>query len=113
MSETRVQAAIWSYLRANGIPAIRVNQGSMKRDGRYVQFTRGMKGVSDLIGCIPPAGRFLAVEVKYGKNKPTKDQRHFLDLITETGGLAIVAYSIEDVQLALMSEGIDLPAPIQ
>lgn len=35
-------------------------------------------------------GKFLAIETKFGSNKPTALQRRFLDSIAEHGGLAVV-----------------------
>ena len=35
-------------------------------------------------------GRFLAVETKFGSNKPTPLQQQFLDSIVAHGGLAVV-----------------------
>ena len=35
-------------------------------------------------------GRFLAIETKFGSNKPTALQRRYLDQIAAHGGLAVV-----------------------
>jgi hypothetical protein len=37
------------------------------------------------------------VECKIGKNKPTELQEAYLEEIKKRGGVAIVAYSLEDV----------------
>lgn len=49
----------------------------MKRDGSYIPMDT--RGVSDIIGCIPKTGRFLAVEVKRPGNKPTAELQQFID----------------------------------
>ncbi len=52
-------------------------------------------GTSDIIGMMRD-GRFLAVEVKAGKNKPTQLQQEFVDQVNEDGGLAFVVWSVDD-----------------
>jgi hypothetical protein len=54
------------------------------------------RGVSDLLAC-SPKGRFLACEVKVGYNKATPEQLEFLKEIEDKGGIAILAYSLDDV----------------
>lgn len=52
-------------------------------------------GVPDIIGC--HKGRFIAIEVKAGKNAVSPAQRAFLEAINRAGGLGFVARSIDDV----------------
>lgn len=52
-------------------------------------------GCSDIIGC--RAGKFMAVEVKLPGNKPTQLQERFLRKVREAGGIAIIAYSLEQL----------------
>ena len=52
-------------------------------------------GSSDIIG-IAPDGRFLAVEVKTPKGRPTKEQLRFIDAVRNAGGIAGIARSVED-----------------
>jgi hypothetical protein len=68
-------------------------------------------GSSDLIGwrsievTAEMVGRrlavFAAVEVKSATGRPTEQQRAFLDAVADAGGIACVARSVEDAQLAL------------
>jgi len=69
---------------------------------RYLKVTwnhkgQPVKGISDIIGVLND-GRFLAIEVKRPRGKPTKAQQFFIDQVNEAGGLAFVARSLEDVQ---------------
>lgn len=48
----------------------------------------GRRGVPDVVGCMN--GRFFAIEVKSGKNKPTKLQSMEHDAIRAAGGVALV-----------------------
>lgn len=48
----------------------------------------GRRGVPDVVGCMN--GRFFAIEVKSGQNKPTKLQSMEHDAIRAAGGVALV-----------------------
>jgi len=108
--EKNTQAAILHYLAIRGIFAWRQNQGAMrmenkanemgrrKRRDRFIRFA-AVDGISDIIGIYK--GRFLSIEVKKVGNKPTDHQRDFLTRVDKEGGIAIVAYSVDDVVSAL------------
>ncbi len=53
-------------------------------------------GSADIIGIHKATGRFLAVEVKTEKGKPTQEQLNFLEQVKNAGGIAGVARSVED-----------------
>ena len=59
----------------------------------------GMKGVSDIIVCCN--GRFGAIELKVGKNKPTKLQERFLSNIQSAGGFSFVCRTVDEVRAAI------------
>ena|SRR3990167_437913 len=93
--EKEIQSAILEYLRYRKIFAWKQNTaGIMKANGSYIP--AGMRGVSDIIGILPK-GRFLAVEVKRKGKQPTEEQKLFLARISANGGLAFVAWSLDDV----------------
>jgi hypothetical protein len=97
MLEQQIQRAILEYLRWRHIPCYKhQNAGIRKPDGGYIP--THTRGVSDIIGCIPKTGRFLAIEVKRPGNRPTPEQQQFIDTINEAGGLAFVARSVEEVE---------------
>ena len=60
-------------------------------------------GSSDIIG-LTPAGRFLAVEAKSGKGRPTKEQGQFIAAVKAAGGVAGVAWGPEDALAILEQE---------
>jgi hypothetical protein len=98
--EQGIQRAILDYLRWRGIPCYKhQNAGIRKPDGSYIP--THTRGVSDIIGCLPKTGRFLAIEVKRPGGKPTLEQQQFIDTINQAGGLAFVARSVEEVQTQL------------
>lgn len=54
------------------------------------------RGAADILGMW--GSRFLAIEVKAGKNTTTAEQELFLEDIRERGGIAFVARSLDDVR---------------
>ena len=102
-NETALVKAALDYLHHHGIRAWRENSGGMtseyKGKKRFVRFS-GAPGKSDIIGILP-SGRFLAVECKTGRNKPTEIQQAFLAMVKDAGGLAIVAWDLDDIDEAL------------
>lgn len=56
-------------------------------------------GTPDILACCN--GKFVGIEVKAGRNKPTKLQMHKLEKIKEAAGISMVAYSVEDVEKML------------
>lgn len=108
--EKAILSACLQYLAIRGVFAWRQNQGAMEQQNpnyrpgygrkptRKIRFAH-VDGISDIIGTYK--GRFLAIETKRVGNKPTEDQRGFLERVDKEGGIAIVAYSVDDVKNAL------------
>ena len=67
--------------------------GILKDEGAYYFFPAthgyGRSGVPDIVACV--SGRFLAIECKAGKNKPTALQVREIESIRKAGGVALVA----------------------
>lgn len=112
MSEADIQRDVLQYLKydARVAWAHRFNSGahawdSMGADGKIRRnFVRyAFPGCSDIIGQMKD-GRFLAIEVKSAKGKLTGDQKKFLEVVRENGGVAIVARSVADVIKGLDDE---------
>lgn len=100
-SESQLVNGCLSLLLVMGIPAWRNNSGATKmpkKSGGYYFVRFGMKGSSDIIGLLPPSGRFLAVECKMPRGKPTPDQEAFLAAVNEAGGLGIVVRSLDELE---------------
>lgn len=88
MSKTphgKLRAEIKQYLESIGAWVFAVNTQGY-----------GRKGIPDLMGIW--RGRGFGVEVKVLPDKPTPWQERELAALTDAGGLAIVAYSLEDVR---------------
>lgn len=56
-----------------------------------------LKGISDILGLTPKTGTFVAIEVKTKTGRVSKEQKIFLEGIRQSGGIAFVARSIDDV----------------
>jgi hypothetical protein len=61
------------------------------------------KGIPDIMGCLPPHGRMLAVEVKGPKGVQSSEQKGFQRDITRMGGLYLLVRDVEELKLALAS----------
>ncbi len=96
--EKDIQKQISDWLKLHGATVVRVNSGAMKVGNRFIKMN-SEEGCSDLLVCWK--GLFLAVECKRPKNEATDKQQLFLDKVTKSGGIAIVATCIEDVAIAL------------
>lgn len=53
------------------------------------------KGVSDVIGFHKATGRMIAIEVKFGKDQLSTEQKYFLQQVNKAGGIGIVAKTYE------------------
>lgn len=64
----------------------------LREEGAYYFFPAthgfGRSGVPDIVCCV--AGKFLGIECKAGKNKPTALQIHEMEQIRQAGGIAVV-----------------------
>lgn len=101
--ETDIVRAILDYLAVQKIPARRMNTGAFsaeyKGKKRFHRF--GAPGMPDIMACLPPVGRLLLIEVKREGEEPSKAQEMFLDEFHGVGALAMVAHSVDDVDVRL------------
>ena len=111
MSEHTEQVKIfqWAKYRWSIYPELEMmyavpNAGQRRgSQGRWM-VAEGLKaGVPDI--CLPVArGGYhgLYIELKHGKNKATKNQKHWLEMLNDQGYLAIVAYEFEGARTAII-----------
>lgn len=79
--------------------AHRMNVGAFTNGaGQFVRV--GFVGCPDIIGQLV-TGEFLAVECKRPGGKPTADQAAFLGRVQRAGGVAFVAWAVDDVARGL------------
>lgn len=106
--ETDIQAQLLAWLNLQpGAFFFRVNSGaivgSYEGRRRFIKFNSA-PGCSDLIGVW--RGRFAAIEVKRPGNQPTPRQLAFLERVRRSGGLALVATSLADLEAQLAAAGL-------
>jgi len=98
MTEHDLQTAIISLIRVKGGVATRVNSGSaIFKDGAgRMNVIRGAeRGTSDILACY--RGRYLAIEVKFGRGKPSLEQLLFGEMVKDAGGMFLVTYDLDVV----------------
>ena len=100
ISENAVTSEILEYLQWKGIYCWK-NKNIATFDPKTNRFRRlgkyEIRGVSDILG-IMKNGKMLAIECKTGYNKASDVQKEFIDNINKAGGIAFVAYGIDDVK---------------
>jgi hypothetical protein len=93
--EADIQKQILQYLSYRHY-CWRNNTGGF-RDKRDHFYQFGKTGSGDILGVKKPTGQFFSIEVKRRGKKPTDNQVQFMQNIVAAGGLAFVAYSVDDV----------------
>lgn len=104
MKEMMLVKQIVDYLNYRGHFVQRTNSGVVRTEykGRTNVIRLAHAGTSDITGCSKD-GRFIAIEAKIKPNKPTALQEAYLDEIRKRGGIALVAYDLDDVINSLVS----------
>lgn len=93
MLERELQNKCLQYCRSlqkKGKPIVAINQHGSAFSSR---------GVPDILLCVN--GRFMAVELKVGDNKPTALQADYLRRIGMAGGLVFVITTYEDFVMVI------------
>jgi hypothetical protein len=102
--ENRVKRECLEYLKVRQIYCWSNPSGAVRiRPGKFMSF--GKKGSADIIGLLPPDGKFLAVETKAPDGRLSPEQREFLEAIKQQGGVAVIARSWTDIDQALRQAG--------
>jgi len=109
MRESDLMRAIMVALSENGCTAWRNNTGNgyqgkvIHRSGQQVTLAESRVivfglcvGSADIIGIRHSDGKFIAIEVKTGKGKTTREQERFIFHVQHCGGIAGVARSVDD-----------------
>lgn len=61
----------------------------------------GLVGSSDILGIMPPNGRLIAIEVKWGRDRIKVEQQAFADMVIGNGGIYVLARTLEQGLLDL------------
>lgn len=70
-----------------------------RRPGKFFRH-----GVSDIIGVCGNTGRIVCIEVKTPKGRVSEHQKKFLKEISESGGIAFVARSVDEVREVMVGQ---------
>ena len=95
--EAKVKAKIHAQLKTAGAYAV-----------NYIGGQYATSGAPDILACLQ--GRFIAIEAKAGKGRPTALQLRALRLIDTAGGLALI---INETNLATLEEALHDPRRAQ
>ena len=106
--ENQIKLAICDWLSAHKIFVFQHDSvgifDPVKKRYRISRTKYRLKGVADILGLLP-TGKFIAIEVKTKSGRLTPEQEVFLDRVSENGGIAFVARSVDDVRCALDRTG--------
>lgn len=81
----------------------RQNNVAVCDKGQFRRFV-GLKGVSDVIGFEKGTGRFLACEIKVGRDFLSEDQKQFLSAVVRAGGVGLVIRHADDLKPYLKND---------
>lgn len=95
--EAQVKAKIHALLKAANAYAV-----------NYIGGQYATSGTPDILACLH--GRFIAIEAKAGKGKPTALQLRALRLIDEAGGVALI---INETNLITLEEVLREPQSVR
>lgn len=103
-TEAEVLAAIRIALAKAGVLIWRNHVGVSRQESGATARSGLAVGSADLVGLVPPSGRFLAIEVKRPVGgRVSERQSAWLEVVRAKGGIAGVARSVADA-LALVAE---------
>ena len=96
MKEKDIQKQVIDFLRIKGFLVVKFPSVGIYKQKTNSYIPQSRKGISDLLAC-SPKGRFMAIEIKYGKNKASKEQQDFIEEVNDKNGYGFIAYSVDDV----------------
>jgi hypothetical protein len=105
-TEHSTQSAILDYLTLVGVFHYRNNSGAMAGEykGKKWFMRFGAVGSPDIVAVVD--GRYIGIEVKGTGGKQSEAQKQFQEKLEKAGGRYILAYSLEDIQIPLLVEGM-------
>lgn len=75
-----------------------------EKAGAFRKNPRSLTGKSDVIGFHRVTGKFLACEIKVGRDRLTAEQEAFLLAVRDAGGLALVVRHGDDLKPYLIEK---------
>ena len=91
-SANEIEKAVCAWVNLNGGFFSRITNQGVMRNGKLTPSTT-INGFPDCCGSI--MGRFVGVEVKYGKDRQSADQKRCEQLIVDSNGYYFIAKSFD------------------
>jgi len=90
-----IAKCVITWLKLNGCSGSRINSTGLydPRLGKY-RPSGAKKGVSDIIGI--KNGKFIAIEIKVGRDKMRSDQLKYKAEVEDSGGVYLIVHSFDD-----------------
>ena len=95
MTEKEIQNEILDFLIDREIGLFWQNDAFTQSKSRKRQNKYRPNGVPDILGCV--GGQFIGIEVKTKTGKMLDSQKRFRQRFVESGGIYILARSVDDV----------------
>lgn len=83
------QASEGRYIPEKRITNV-LGQSIIAEKGKFIPRSKGAKGSADISAVIPPHGKRMEVEIKYGKDRQSDDQKKFQSEIEAMGGIYFI-----------------------
>lgn len=95
-TESEIRDLIFNYMKRSG------EFGYVWRDKQDYRkggaFFKESKGVSDILAVRKGDGKMVAIEVKKPGGVISAEQKSFLEAVHSSGGIALVAFGLDDVR---------------
>jgi hypothetical protein len=103
MKESQLVNAVIGRLwyERNWLRVWRANAGKVRlttKDGKVKYYQGNVAGCPDIIGYMAPAGKFIGIECKVGKNNQTDYQKDFQEDSGRKGALYAIVRSPEELE---------------
>ena len=119
MSEHREQATLfhWAEIMQSRHPQLAlmfaIPNGGKRKSGWWEKAEGLKSGVPDIFLAVPTQEAFprygLFIEMKFGKNKPSRNQKGWIDALIAEGYAVEVCYSFEEAKQAIIGYlGLDV-----
>lgn len=94
LSTNELTQKVLRHLFDNGAFAWRANSTGIYDPVLRKFRTAAKRGVSDILACYK--GKFIAIEIKTGKDRLSAEQKGFIASVQYAGGIALVIHTFED-----------------
>lgn len=105
-----LERAALDLLKLSGVPARPIHTGprvAPRAGGGFdLRSNRKQAGIADVLGCLPPYGQLLFVDLKSGNARPTREQLNVHQEFARAGAACLVVRDIADLALFLKTRDV-------